>query len=50
MGNFKLNKVSSANNKGFNLSSDAYFDTYLHKDLNNKSRIFPSELGCYENN
>ncbi|MBB2145885.1 hypothetical protein GM921_10335 [Pedobacter sp. LMG 31464] len=50
MGNFKLSKVSSANNKGFNLSSDAYFNSYLHKDLNNKSRIFPSELGCYENN
>jgi len=50
MGNFKLNKVSPANNKGFNLSSDAYFNTYLHKDLIYKSRIFPSELGCYENN
>lgn len=50
IGNFKLNKVSPANNKGFNLSSDSYFNTYLHKDLINKARIFPSEIGCYENN
>jgi len=49
-GNFKLNAISPANNKGFNLSADTYFASYLNKDLNNKSRIFPSELGCYENN
>lgn len=48
--NFRLNKLSLANNKGTSLSTDPYFNTYLNKDLNNKSRIFPSELGCYENN
>jgi hypothetical protein len=49
-GNFKLNATSPAKNKGYNLSADAYFGSYLNKDLNNKTRIFPSELGCYENN
>ncbi|MEE1946863.1 hypothetical protein VRU48_17185 [Pedobacter sp. KR3-3] len=49
-GNFRLAKGSPANNKGFDLSTDSYFSTYLNKDLNYKLRIFPSELGCYENN
>jgi len=49
-GNFRLNKTSNAVNKGFNLSGDFYFNRYLSKDLDNKTRIFPSELGCYENN
>lgn len=49
-GNFKLSKNSPANNKGFDLGNDSYFNTYLSKDLNYKARIFPSELGCYENN
>lgn len=49
-GNFRLSKTSIALNKGLNLSQDAYFDRFLNKDLNNKTRLFPSELGCYENN
>ncbi len=49
-GNFRLNKTSNAINKGFNLSNDFYFNSYLLKDLENKIRLFPSELGCYENN
>ena len=48
--NFLLSKNSPANNKGFNLATDAYYNTYLTKDLKNNTRIFPSELGCYENN
>lgn len=48
-GNFILNKQSIALKKGFDLSHDSYFDLYLNKDLNNKSRIFPSDIGCYEN-
>ncbi|TKC13088.1 hypothetical protein FA048_05585 [Pedobacter polaris] len=47
---FKLEKNSIVNNKGQNLSSDAYFGDFLNKDLKNNSRLFPSELGCYENN
>ncbi|RZK59110.1 MAG: hypothetical protein EOO91_06140 [Pedobacter sp.] len=49
-GNFRLNPTSPANNKGYNLSADLFFGSYLSKDLNNKTRIFPSELGCYESN
>jgi HD superfamily phosphohydrolase YqeK len=49
-GNFRLNKLSAASNKGFNLSGDPYFSTFIFKDLDNKVRLFPSELGCYENN
>lgn len=49
-GNFRLSQGSVANNKGFNLSGDSYYSAFLYRDLNNKSRIFPSELGCYENN
>lgn len=48
-GNFRLGKDSPANKKGMNLSKDSYFDTYLNKDLKNTTRLFPSELGCYEN-
>jgi hypothetical protein len=46
-GNFRLNKTSLATKKGFDLSGDDYRD-YLSKDLDNKVRIFPSALGCYE--
>ncbi len=49
-GVFKLSPTSPANNKGINLSGDFYFGSFLNKDLNNKNRLFPSELGCYENN
>ncbi len=47
---FSLNKNSPALNKGLDLSGDAYFSLFLRKDLQNNVRIFPSELGCYENN
>lgn len=49
-GNFSLNRNSPALNKGLDLSSDPYFNLFLKKDLRNNARIFPSELGCYENN
>ena len=49
-GNFKLGNNSPAKSKGINLSGDPYFTGFLSKDLNNKTRIFPSSLGCYENN
>lgn len=47
--NFQLSNASPAIKKGFNLTSDLYFNLYLNKDLQNKARIFPSSLGCYEN-
>lgn len=50
MGNFSLSKNSPALNKGLDLIADAYFSPFLKKDQKNNSRIFPSELGCYENN
>lgn len=48
--NFKLETTSPAKNKGINLSIDPYFGIFLNRDLKNKIRVFPSELGCYENN
>jgi hypothetical protein len=48
--NFRLNKTSAASNKGINLTTDFYYTPYLLKDLDNKVRLFPSELGSYENN
>lgn len=48
-GNFNLNKESTALKKGINLSQDFYFSKYLSKDLNNKTRISPYDIGCYEN-
>lgn len=48
-GNFSLAKGSIAIKKGTDLSQDAYFGPYLNKDLNSNKRIFPSEIGCYEN-
>lgn len=47
---FRLQKSSPANNVGFNLTTDAYFNSHLSRDLQNNLRLFPSELGCYENN
>ena len=49
-GNFTISKSSPALNKGLDLRADPYFSTFLQKDLLNNTRIFPSELGCYENN
>jgi hypothetical protein len=49
-GNFRLHHASPAINKGFDLSADSYYTLFLQKDLDGKQRLFPSELGCYENN
>lgn len=49
LGNFKLTNNSPAKGKGINLSNDDFIN-FLSKDLNGKTRIFPSSLGCYENN
>ncbi len=49
-GVFNLQKESPALNKGTSLVSDAYYSLYLKKDLHGKTRLFPSDLGCYENN
>ena len=38
-GNFNLSKNSFANKKGFDLSQDFYFGTFLSKDLNYKEGI-----------
>lgn len=47
--NFIPSKTSAALKKGLDLSNDLYFKPFLTKDLNNKSRLFPYEIGCYEN-
>jgi len=49
LNNFELSNSSPALKKGVNLSADPYFNLYLNKDLKNKTRVFPSSLGCYEN-
>ncbi|TCD02010.1 hypothetical protein EZ449_19640 [Pedobacter frigidisoli] len=46
--NFELQDNSMALKKGYNLSSDPYFGTHLNKDIKDKTRNFPSSLGCYE--
>lgn len=46
--NFKLQNSSPALNKGLSLVSDNYYGDFLNKDIMNSSRLFPSELGCYE--
>lgn len=48
--NYELLENSPALNKGADLSTDPYFSWFLNKDINNKSRSFPSDLGCYEHN
>lgn len=49
-GNFNLHPNSQALNKGEDLTADPYFSLYLSKDIRNNERLFPSELGAYENN
>ncbi|WP_207421964.1 hypothetical protein [Desertivirga brevis] len=46
--NFNLRNTSNAANKGENLSTDPYFETWLRRDQQSKERLFPSDLGCYE--
>jgi hypothetical protein len=50
LGNFKVTDDSPANNKGVSLVNHPRFTTYFSKDILEKERLFPSELGCYENN
>jgi len=45
--NYRLSDNSIAADKGLNLSSNSYF-SILSRDLEDKPRIFPSELGSYE--
>jgi hypothetical protein len=45
---FTLLSESPASNKGADLNLDPYFNTWLSKDLNGRSRLFPSDLGSYE--
>ncbi|HUH34180.1 MAG TPA: hypothetical protein VLZ28_09500 [Daejeonella sp.] len=47
-GNYMLTVNSPALNKGLSLSPDRYFTQYLSTDIKKITRIFPSELGCYE--
>lgn len=46
---FIPSKTSIALKKGLDLSTDVYFKAFLSKDLNNNSRLFPYDIGCYEN-
>lgn len=50
LGNYQLGENSPASNKGLNLTSNPFYNSYLNKDLLAKERLFPSELGCYEKN
>ncbi len=45
---FTLLPASPASNKGADLTLDPYFNTWLSKDLNGRTRLFPSDLGSYE--
>ncbi|MGV3507675.1 MAG: hypothetical protein ACO1N7_00195 [Sphingobacteriaceae bacterium] len=45
---YLLSPASPAANYGEDLSSDFYFNSVLRTDLNGKTRLFPSDLGCYE--
>lgn len=45
--NYRLPNTSVAINKGIDLSSNLYQDILI-KDIENKTRIFPSTLGAYE--
>ncbi len=48
-GNFKVKPTSVIINKG-KQPDDPFVNNILQTDLLNKTRIFPSELGCYELN
>lgn len=45
---FRLMPGTPAANKGEDLSTDAYFSSWLERDFNKKARLFPSDLGSYE--
>ncbi len=46
--NYLLVSNSSAHDSGKDLSTNTYFGLYLSKDFLQKTRVFPSTLGCYE--
>ncbi|MDB5121013.1 MAG: hypothetical protein JWN56_2231 [Sphingobacteriales bacterium] len=45
--NFRLSIESPALSKGLDLSTDMYFNPYLSKTLDGKTRTFLSDLGCF---
>jgi hypothetical protein len=47
--NFMPGKNSPALRKGLDLGNDSYFKAILGKDINSKNRIFPYDIGAYEN-
>ncbi len=47
--NYHLSDNSIALDKGLDLTGNSYINI-LNKDLENKTRAFPSDLGCFENN
>jgi hypothetical protein len=49
-GLFNLQFGSPVLDMGISLSNDAYYDAYLKNDILAEKRLFPSDLGCYENN
>lgn len=46
--NFEVTANSQAIKKGKDLSADAYSGNYFNKDIKEKTRFYPSTLGCYE--
>ena len=47
-GDFRLKSTSPALNKGLDLRTDRYFTSFLGVDIEKNTRVFPSEIGCYE--
>lgn len=45
---YQLASNSPAHDSGKNLTSNTYFTSYLNKDFLQKTRVFPSTLGCFE--
>ncbi|MGY4382991.1 hypothetical protein ACVWYN_000010 [Pedobacter sp. UYP24] len=46
--NFRLQTISPAINKGISLTTDTYYNSFLYNDMSGATRMFPSELGCFE--
>ncbi len=49
-GDFSLGESSPALKKGASLTNDPYYLSFLRRDQQNRERLFPSDLGCYERN
>ncbi|MEO5910600.1 MAG: hypothetical protein ABIP95_06905 [Pelobium sp.] len=45
---YKFLNNSPVIGKGKDLSSNVYFGSFLSKDITQKTRVFPSTLGCFE--